>query len=69
MSKKKDWIEDLIALGIGALAIYFLVKILSPTGQEDRNNIRCPHCGNIIKKWAIECPICRRKIRSSPFEL
>jgi DNA-directed RNA polymerase subunit RPC12/RpoP len=61
MSDDEDWIEDLIALGIGALAAYFLYKVITSNKKEDKIE-RCPYCGSEIKKWAIECPRCRRKI-------
>jgi len=62
VSKKRHWIDDLIALGIGAAAIYFLAKILS-SGQVIKEKISvCPYCGQPIKKWALECPNCRRRL-------
>jgi len=56
-----DWIEDLIVLGIGALAGYFLYKVATTKNREEIH--RCPYCGVEIRKWAVECPNCRRKIR------
>ncbi|MHA1973974.1 MAG: hypothetical protein ACTSW1_13330 [Candidatus Hodarchaeales archaeon] len=61
-----DWIEGLIKLGIGALAVYFLVKILSKKDQDSSSIDSCPYCGAPIKKWAVVCPSCRRRIRSTP---
>ncbi len=60
------WVNELIKLGVGALAVYFLVKILS-NKDENKNSIDiCPYCGNPIKKWAVVCPSCRKRIRSTP---
>jgi len=55
-----DWVEDLVALGIGALAAYFLYKAITKSGEE--NVDRCPYCHTQIKKWAVECPKCRRRL-------
>ena len=52
-----DWVEDLITLGIGALAAYFLYKAITSDKIE-----RCPYCNAQIKKWAVECPKCRRRL-------
>lgn len=63
MTEDNDsWVEDLIVLGIGALAVFFLAKVLSTNSDHDEIT-NCPFCGAQIKKWAIECPVCRRKLR------
>ncbi len=62
MSNDDDWVEGLIALGIGALAVYFLAKIVSSDKENSKISV-CPYCGSSIKKWAIECPVCRKKLR------
>jgi len=63
-SRRRQWVDDLIVLGVGALAVYFFVKLMSSTDEEKIT--RCPHCGSPIKKWAITCSVCRRRIRTSP---
>jgi len=69
MSKKKDdLIDNLIEIGIGALAVYFLVKILSKKDQKGGSISRCPHCGYPIKKWAVVCPSCRKRIHNVPIQ-
>ena len=62
MSEDSDWIDDLIALGIGALAAYFLWKILFPDKNVQERIEMCPYCGRQIKKWAIKCPYCRSSL-------
>jgi len=61
-----DWIDDLITLGIGALAVYFLVKLVSNKGRDSGTIKLCPHCGYEIRKWAVVCPSCRKRIRTTP---
>ena len=61
-----DWIDSLIKLGIGALAVYFLVKLVSNKDQENSAIRWCPHCGAEIRKWAVVCPSCRKRIRTTP---
>lgn len=61
MSKEDDWVTKLIKLGIGALAVYFLYKILTSEENDEEIN-RCPYCGAFIKKWAVKCPKCRRTL-------
>jgi len=53
-----DWLKALIALGLGALAISILAQILSGTTSPLPD--RCPYCGAEIRKWARQCPRCRR---------
>lgn len=53
-----DWLKALIALGLGALAITLLAQIFS--GATSPPPDRCPYCGAEIKKWARQCPRCRR---------
>lgn len=68
MSKDRDWVDELIALGIGALAAYFLIKILSPEKEGRERIVICPYCRQTIKKWAIQCPHCRTRLRGgAPF--
>ena len=62
MSEDEDWIDNLIKLGIGALAVYFIVKLVSNREQETSAIKRCPHCGAEIRKWAVVCPSCRKSL-------
>ena len=62
--KKSDWVEDLIALGIGLLAIYFIGKLIAPKNPNPQQETNCPKCGAIIKKWARKCPVCRTNLQS-----
>jgi predicted amidophosphoribosyltransferase len=55
-----DWVKVLIALGLGALAISILAQIFSGTANPPP--VRCPHCGAPVRKWARECPSCRRPL-------
>lgn len=59
MSKDREWVDDLISLGIGALAAYFLWKTLSHDKDSPERIEVCSYCGRQIKKWAIKCPYCR----------
>ena len=59
-----DWVEDLIALGIGLLAIHFIGKLLEPDKSNRERKTKCPKCGTEIKKWARKCPACRFNIQS-----
>ena len=58
-----DWVEDLIKLGIGLLAIYFIGKLLEPS-KSNTEQTNCPKCGARIRKWARKCPVCRTKLFS-----
>ncbi len=59
VSSDKEWVNDIISVGIGASASYFLWKRLASNG-EDKERIKvCPHCGREIRKWAVRCPYCR----------
>ena len=63
MPKKKDdnWVDTLIKIGIGALAVYFLAKLLEG-GRKDQEIVVCPNCGTRITKWARQCPNCRTNL-------
>jgi len=64
LSKKKkddDWVGDLIKLGIGLLAIYFMSKLLESGKKQEEVKI-CPNCGARVKKWARTCPVCRSNL-------
>jgi len=66
MPRKKDddWVEKLIKLGIGLLAIYFIGKLIEQTQGNTEQDVNCPKCGARIKKWALKCPVCRTKLLS-----
>ena len=53
-----DWIEDLLKLGLGVLAISFLAKLAENTQQVTQ----CPYCNAHIGKWARTCPVCRNNL-------
>jgi len=56
----EDWIEALIALGIGALAIHFLSKLFEQASKPPREAYYiCPNCGASTRKWSRMCPTCR----------
>ena len=55
-----DWLKALIALGLGAFAIYVLSEIAK--GATSSSPDRCPYCGAPIRKWARECPRCRKPL-------
>jgi len=62
--KDDDWVEALIKLGIGLLAIYFIGKLLEPTKSNREQETICPKCGTRVKKWARKCPVCRKNLIS-----
>ena len=53
----EPWIEELLDLGIGALAIHTLHKLKSPHRFE--GVLTCPLCGWKPKKYAARCSHCR----------
>ena len=57
-SKDDDWVDDLLKLGLGILAISFLAK-LTEGGQQITI---CPYCNGQIKKFARTCPTCRNEL-------
>jgi len=60
MPNDDDWLAVLIGLGLGAIAIGALSKILNKEEQQPPK--KCPYCGAEIRKWARECPRCRRPL-------
>jgi len=56
-----DWLVALLGIGVGALAVAALIKLSS--GNSNPPPDRCPICGAPIKKWARECPVCRRPLK------
>ena len=57
-SREDDWIEDLLKLGLGVLAISFLAKLAEGTQQVTI----CPYCNSKIGKFARTCPTCRNTL-------
>lgn len=57
--KEDEWVDGLIALGIGVLAAYFLKK-LSEGGVAKTK--KCDFCGYETEKWARMCPMCRNTL-------
>ena len=55
-----DWVVALLGLGVGALAVAALIQLSS--GNSNQPPDKCPHCGAAIRKWARECPVCRRPL-------
>lgn len=53
-----DWLNDLIGLGLGVLAVAFLTKLTENTQQITT----CPYCHRSIGKWARTCPNCRNDL-------
>ncbi len=53
-----DWLDDLIGLGLGVLAVAFLSKLTENTQQITT----CPYCHTSIGKWARTCPNCRNNL-------
>lgn len=57
--KIPDWLQELLDLGIGRMAIQQLALI--EAGCTERPKV-CPLCGTKIRKWARQCPKCRREL-------
>lgn len=56
--KDDDWIENLLKLGLGVLALSFLAKLAEKPSEIKQ----CPFCRQSIGKWAITCPNCRNNL-------
>lgn len=56
-SSNDDWLEDLIKLGLGAIALSLLSRALQGNQVPEISN--CPYCGQEIHKWSRSCPRCR----------
>jgi len=56
-SNNDDWIEDLIALGIGFLAVRFLNRLTQGINMQTTKT--CQYCGYTTTKWARMCSNCR----------
>ena len=56
-NKEEDWLEELIKLGLGAIALSLLGKLLE--GGQAPTISSCPYCGQEIRKWSRMCPRCR----------
>ena len=59
-SKDDNWIDALIALGVGALAIYLLSRFLNKPATIQDEETTCPYCGASMKKWSRACPQCHK---------
>lgn len=55
-----DWVGALLALGIGAIALYALSRYLEQNNNQRPDEYPCPYCGRTIRKFARTCPHCRR---------
>ena len=53
-----DWVDDLLGLGLGVLAVAFIAKLAENTQQVTQ----CPYCFTSIGKWARACPNCRNNL-------
>ncbi|MGI0086811.1 MAG: hypothetical protein ACREBI_02475 [Nitrosotalea sp.] len=58
--KDDDWVDAAIAVGIGALALYFLKKLSE--GAQPETQQTCPYCGTVAGKWARACSNCRNTL-------
>jgi len=59
-SKDDDWIDALLKLGLGAIALSILGKLIQ--GGQPQEITACPYCGQQIQKWARFCPRCRASL-------
>ena len=59
MYETLDWIDNLIDKGFGAIAIHYLTKL----NKQRITELVCPSCGYKLKKFGINCPKCRTKLR------
>lgn len=55
--KNDEWVDALLALGVGFLAVHFLSKLAKGSSVETAKT--CMFCGNTTTKWARMCPRCR----------
>jgi len=55
--KDDDWLDGLLKLGLGLLAIHFLSKLNSSGSVETTKT--CTYCGHTTSKWSRMCPNCR----------
>jgi len=55
LKKTEPWIDELMELGVGALAI----KTLYRMRRQGDFKLVCSRCGYEPKKWAATCPHCR----------
>jgi hypothetical protein len=54
----EPWVQELLKLGIGKVAIQTLALI--DAGIEPERVETCPYCKTPVKKWARECGKCRK---------
>ena len=55
---ENDWIQDLLDLGIGAIAVKYLYMYEHGITKSPV----CSYCGFEPKKFAHTCPMCRREL-------
>lgn len=55
--KDDDWVDDLLKLGLGLLALNFIAKLGDTTTSQTEKT--CSYCGHTTTKWARRCPNCR----------
>ncbi len=53
------WIQELLDLGIGRIAIKQLALLGAGVNKQ---LTKCPCCGTEIKKYALGCPKCRTQL-------
>lgn len=55
-----DWLEDLLCIGMGRVAIQQLALI--EAGAVNKPITKCPCCKTEIKEFAVSCPKCRMRL-------
>ena len=55
--RNDPWIDALLALGIGFLAVQFVNRLRQ--GSNTESTRVCSYCGFSSTKWARMCPRCR----------
>jgi len=55
-----NWLRELLDLGLGRIAIQQLALIEAECTVKPPKE--CPYCHTKIKKWAQQCPKCRRSL-------
>ena len=55
--KNDNWVDDLLKLGLGMLALHFIGKLAQGGTVETAKT--CSYCGHTTEKWARMCPNCR----------
>ena len=57
-SSNDEWLDDLLKIGLGVLAVAFLAKL----ADNNQQITICPYCNASIGKWARTCPSCRNTL-------